>query len=84
MPAASLPFCHVHDLPTTNTLWVPVQAALLRWWQLPEVGWTPQIPLLQTFQQLVEVRESMKVSFIVLSGLNRCRRTHRAALLHRC
>lgn len=28
-------------------------AALLRWWQLPEVGTAPQAKLLQTFQQLV-------------------------------
>lgn len=28
-------------------------AALLRWWQLPEVGSAPQIKLLQVFQQLV-------------------------------
>jgi len=30
-------------------------AALLRWWQLPEVGSAPQAHLLQTFQQLVGV-----------------------------
>ncbi|KAF5841324.1 hypothetical protein DUNSADRAFT_13399 [Dunaliella salina] len=38
-------------------------AALLRWWQLPEVASTPQAHLLQTFQQLVELREDMRVYF---------------------
>jgi transformation/transcription domain-associated protein len=36
-------------------------AALLRWWQLPEVVSSAQLPLLQTFQQLVEVRESVRI-----------------------
>lgn len=36
-------------------------AALLRWWQLPEVASKPQAHLLQTFQQLVELREDTRV-----------------------
>lgn len=30
--------------------------ALQRWWMLPEVGVSPQLGLLQTFQQLVEAK----------------------------
>ncbi|KAL6746236.1 hypothetical protein V8C86DRAFT_2445362, partial [Haematococcus lacustris] len=36
-------------------------SALQRCWQLPEIGAAPQVPLLQTFQQLVEVRESVRI-----------------------
>jgi len=36
-------------------------AALLRWWQMPEVGCAPQYQLLQTFQQLVRLRVCVRV-----------------------
>lgn len=37
-----------------------MQQCLMQWWQLPEVGVAPQAQLLQTFQSLVELFESMK------------------------
>jgi transformation/transcription domain-associated protein len=38
-----------------------MELALQRWWQLPELGVQNHIPLLQQFQQLVELQESAKV-----------------------
>lgn len=38
-----------------------MQASLTRWWQLPDVGVAPHTQLLQTFQQLIELKESSRI-----------------------
>ena len=45
-----------------------IQAVLQRWWQLPELGHQPHLPLLYVFQQLVELQESTRVLMELGSG----------------
>ncbi|KAG9129909.1 hypothetical protein Leryth_007000 [Lithospermum erythrorhizon] len=45
-----------------------VDLALEQWWQLPEMSVHARIPLLQQFQQLMEVQESTKVVVDIASG----------------
>ncbi|KAG6647142.1 hypothetical protein I3843_07G057100 [Carya illinoinensis] len=45
-----------------------VDLALEQWWQLPEMSVHARIPLLQQFQQLVEVQESAKVLVDIANG----------------
>ncbi|KAG1663525.1 hypothetical protein FOA52_003153, partial [Chlamydomonas sp. UWO 241] len=45
-----------------------MDAALRKWWQLPSVGCTPQLPLLQVFQQLVELKESVRIMYDLANG----------------
>ncbi|KAK9062066.1 hypothetical protein SSX86_019251 [Deinandra increscens subsp. villosa] len=45
-----------------------VDLALEQWWQLPEMSVDARIPLLQQFQQLVEVQESARVIVDIANG----------------
>ncbi|KAK9678784.1 hypothetical protein RND81_11G233100 [Saponaria officinalis] len=45
-----------------------VDLALEQWWQLPEMSVHARIPLLQQFQQLVEVQESARVLVDIANG----------------
>ncbi|KAM7263761.1 hypothetical protein ACFE04_001444 [Oxalis oulophora] len=45
-----------------------VELALEQWWQLPELSVHSRIPLLQQFQQLVEVQESSKILVDISNG----------------
>ncbi|KAJ0907922.1 putative non-specific serine/threonine protein kinase [Helianthus annuus] len=45
-----------------------VDLALEQWWQLPEMSIHARIPLLQQFQQLVEVQESTRVIVDIANG----------------
>ncbi|MCH82648.1 transformation/transcription domain-associated protein-like, partial [Trifolium medium] len=45
-----------------------VDLALEQWWQLPEMSVHSRIPLLQQFQQLVEVQESARVLIDISNG----------------
>lgn len=45
-----------------------VDLALEQWWQLPEMSIHARIPLLQQFQQLVEVQESSKIIVDIANG----------------
>ncbi|KAI7756782.1 hypothetical protein M8C21_014453, partial [Ambrosia artemisiifolia] len=45
-----------------------VDLALEQWWQLPEMSIHARIPLLQQFQQLVEVQESARVILDIANG----------------
>ncbi|KAG8079526.1 hypothetical protein GUJ93_ZPchr0007g3092 [Zizania palustris] len=45
-----------------------VELALEQWWQLPEMSVQSRMPLLQKFQQLVEVKESSKVLLDIANG----------------
>ncbi|KAJ8771163.1 hypothetical protein K2173_023488 [Erythroxylum novogranatense] len=45
-----------------------VDLALEHWWQLPEMSVHARIPLLQQFQQLVEVQESARILVDITSG----------------
>ncbi|GAB2260071.1 hypothetical protein Droror1_Dr00010926 [Drosera rotundifolia] len=45
-----------------------VDLALEQWWQLPEMSVHARIPLLQQFQQLVEVQESVRVLMDISNG----------------
>lgn len=45
-----------------------IDLALEQWWQLPEMSVHSRIPLLQQFQQLVEVQESAKVLIDISNG----------------
>ncbi|KZV22547.1 transformation/transcription domain-associated protein-like [Dorcoceras hygrometricum] len=45
-----------------------VDLALEQWWQLPEMSINAKIPLLQQFQQLVEVQESARIIVDIASG----------------
>lgn len=45
-----------------------VDLALEQWWQLPEMSVYSRIPLLQQFQQLVEVQESARILIDISSG----------------
>ncbi|CAA2966750.1 transformation transcription domain-associated -like isoform X2 [Olea europaea subsp. europaea] len=45
-----------------------VDLALEHWWQLPEMSINARIPLLQQFQQLVEVQESARIIVDIANG----------------
>ena len=45
-----------------------VELALHQWWQLPEMAVQSHIPLLQQFQQLVELQESARVLLEIGNG----------------
>ncbi|MQL91496.1 hypothetical protein Taro_024111 [Colocasia esculenta] len=45
-----------------------VELALERWWQLPEMSVQSRMPLLQQFQQLVEVQESSRIILDIANG----------------
>lgn len=45
-----------------------VDLALEQWWQLPEMSVHARIPLLQQFQQLVEVQESARIIVDIANG----------------
>lgn len=45
-----------------------VDLALEQWWQLPEMSVHARIPLLQQFQQLVEVQESTRIIVDIANG----------------
>jgi transformation/transcription domain-associated protein len=45
-----------------------VDLALEQWWQLPEMSIHSRIPLLQQFQQLVEVQESARIIVDIANG----------------
>ncbi|XP_075498359.1 LOW QUALITY PROTEIN: SAGA complex/NuA4 acetyltransferase complex subunit TRA1-like [Primulina tabacum] len=45
-----------------------VDLALEQWWQLPEMSINAKIPLLQQFQQLVEVQESARIIVDIANG----------------
>lgn len=45
-----------------------VDLALEQWWQLPEMSVHSRIPLLQQFQQLVEVQESARILLDIANG----------------
>ncbi|WVZ66880.1 hypothetical protein U9M48_016041 [Paspalum notatum var. saurae] len=45
-----------------------VELALEQWWQLPEMSVQSRMPLLQQFQQLVEVKESSKILVDIANG----------------
>ena len=45
-----------------------VDVALEKWWQLPEMSVYSRIPLLQQFQQLVEVQESTRILVDISDG----------------
>ncbi|KAE8010614.1 hypothetical protein FH972_006971 [Carpinus fangiana] len=67
-------FFALHDRNTNgvgdaeNIVGKGVDLALEQWWQLPEMSVHARIPLLQQFQQLVEVQESAKVLVDIASG----------------
>lgn len=48
-----------------------ISAALTRWWQLPENVVNSRLPLLQSFQQLVELKESCKIFMDLQHGSTR-------------
>ncbi|PKA60897.1 Serine/threonine-protein kinase ATR [Apostasia shenzhenica] len=45
-----------------------VELALEQWWQLPEMSVQSRMPLLQQFQQLVEVQESARILLEISNG----------------
>ncbi|XP_008795100.2 transformation/transcription domain-associated protein-like [Phoenix dactylifera] len=45
-----------------------VELALEHWWQLPEMSFHSRTPLLQQFQQLVEVQESARILLDIANG----------------
>ncbi|CAH8274165.1 unnamed protein product [Arabidopsis lyrata] len=45
-----------------------VDLALEQWWQLPEMSLQARVPLLQQFQQLVEVQESSRIYLDIANG----------------
>ncbi|KAM6591803.1 hypothetical protein CsatA_014408 [Cannabis sativa] len=51
-----------------NTVGKGVELALEQWWQLPEMSVYSRIPLLQQFQQLVEVQESARILVDISNG----------------
>jgi transformation/transcription domain-associated protein len=48
-----------------------ISTALNRWWQLPEHVLNARLPLLQSFQQLVELKESCKIFLDLQLGNSR-------------
>ncbi|KAI3989472.1 hypothetical protein MKX01_022747 [Papaver californicum] len=67
-------FFALHDRNTNgvgdaeNIVGKGVELALEQWWQLPEMSVQSRIPLLQQFQQLVEVQESAKIIVDIANG----------------
>jgi transformation/transcription domain-associated protein len=67
-------FFALHDRNTNgvgdaeNIVGKGVDLALEQWWQLPEMSVHARIPLLQQFQQLVEVQESARVLVDIANG----------------
>ncbi|KAJ4791719.1 Transformation/transcription domain-associated protein [Rhynchospora pubera] len=67
-------FFSLHDKGTTgvaeaeNLISKGVELALEQWWQLPEHSVQARIPLLQQFQQLVEVQESSRILMDITNG----------------
>ncbi|GMY12228.1 transformation/transcription domain-associated protein-like isoform X1 [Fagus crenata] len=67
-------FFALHDRSTNgvgdaeNILGKGVDLALEQWWQLPEMSVHARIPLLQQFQQLVEVQESARILVDISNG----------------
>jgi transformation/transcription domain-associated protein len=53
-----------------NILDQGVDLALNHWWQLPEMSVQSHVPLLQQFQQLVELQESARVLVEIGNGNN--------------
>ncbi|XP_019098481.1 PREDICTED: transformation/transcription domain-associated protein-like, partial [Camelina sativa] len=51
-----------------NTVGKGVDLALEQWWQLPEMSVHARVPLLQQFQQLVEVQESARIHVDIANG----------------
>ncbi|XVE87428.1 hypothetical protein DITRI_Ditri18aG0116500 [Diplodiscus trichospermus] len=67
-------FFALHDRNTNgvgdveNIVGKGVDLALEHWWQLPEMSVHARVPLLQQFQQLVEVQESARIIVDIASG----------------
>ncbi|XP_010268349.1 PREDICTED: transformation/transcription domain-associated protein-like [Nelumbo nucifera] len=67
-------FFALHDRNTNgvgdaeNIVGKGVDLALEQWWQLPEMSVQSRIPLLQQFQQLVEVQESARIIVDIANG----------------
>lgn len=67
-------FFALHDRNTSgvgdaeNTVGKGVDLALEQWWQLPEMSVHSRIPLLQQFQQLIEVQESARILVDIANG----------------
>ncbi|XVF62182.1 hypothetical protein PTKIN_Ptkin08bG0196500 [Pterospermum kingtungense] len=67
-------FFAVHDRSTNgvgdveNIVAKGVDLALEHWWQLPEMSVHARVPLLQQFQQLVEVQESARILMDISNG----------------
>ncbi|XP_068646622.1 uncharacterized protein [Aristolochia californica] len=67
-------FFALHDRNTNgvadaeNIVGKGVELALEQWWQLPELSVQSRSPLLQQFQQLVEVQESARVLVDIVNG----------------
>ncbi|KAI9394585.1 hypothetical protein POPTR_005G114300v4 [Populus trichocarpa] len=67
-------FFALHDRNTNgvgdaeNTVGKGVDLALEQWWQLPEMSVHSRIPLLQQFQQLIEVQESARILVDIANG----------------
>lgn len=67
-------FFALHDRNTNgvgdaeNIVGKGVDLALEQWWQLPEMSVHARIPLLQQFQQLVEVQESARILVDIANG----------------
>ena len=54
-----------------NKMQQAISAALSKWWQLPENVSNSRIPLLHSFQQLVELKESCKIFMDLQLGVSR-------------
>ncbi|KAK8653078.1 hypothetical protein V6N13_127093 [Hibiscus sabdariffa] len=67
-------FFALHDKNTNgvgdaeNIVGKGVDLALEQWWQLPEMSVHARVPLLQQFQQLVEVQESARILLDITNG----------------
>ncbi|KAK9039755.1 hypothetical protein V6N11_014947 [Hibiscus sabdariffa] len=67
-------FFSLHDRSTNgvgdaeNIVGKGVDLALEHWWQLPEMSVHARVPLLQQFQQLVEVQESARILVDIANG----------------
>ncbi|GMI76972.1 hypothetical protein like AT2G17930 [Hibiscus trionum] len=67
-------FFALHDRSTNgvgdaeNIVGKGVDLALEHWWQLPEMSVHARVPLLQQFQQLVEVQESARILVDIANG----------------
>ncbi|KAE8655962.1 hypothetical protein F3Y22_tig00117012pilonHSYRG00107 [Hibiscus syriacus] len=67
-------FVALHDKNTNgvgdaeNIVGKGVDLSLEQWWQLPEISVHARVPLLQQFQQLVEVQESARILVDIANG----------------